>query len=116
MKGERGAILLQVLVVAMVAALMCATILRARFQPALTAAAGLERISSGLAAQGAVNRVTEVWSRLGTCTTALGAGVNCSGSGCACTCAVSATAPGAYAATVASSPAGGACALKAVGQ
>ena len=116
MKDESGAILLQVLVATMIASLMCATILRMRLQSALTAAAEVERVSSGLAAQGAVNRVTEVWGRLGTCQSDPSAGVACSGSGCACSCVVSSITPGAYAANVASSAFGGACALTAVGQ
>jgi hypothetical protein len=118
MRGERGAVLLQVLVMAMVASLMCATILRATFQPALTAAAGVERISSGLGAQAGVNRVNEVWARLGVCTSDPTAGVQClargSASSCACSCSVLPTASGGPAATVTSSPSGGACALTAV--
>ena len=118
MKDERGSILLQVLLMAVVASLMCATILRARLQPALTAASGIERISSGLAAQAAVNRVSEVWARLGVCTSDAKAGIYCSGSGtdCACSCVVSASTPGGSAASVKSSPSGGACTLTAAGQ
>jgi len=117
MRSERGSVLLQVLVLAVVASVMCATILRASFQPALTAAAGVQRISSGLGAQAGVNRVNEVWARLGACESDLTAGVRCTtlipGSVCSCSCSVSPTASGGPAATVTSFPSGGACALTA---
>jgi hypothetical protein len=114
MRNERGSILLPVLLMAVVAAVMCAAVLRAGFQPALTSVSGVERVSSGLAAQAAVNRVTEVWARLDVCASDVAAGVNCSGTGCTCACSVLPAEPGGAAATVSSSPSGSACALTAV--
>jgi hypothetical protein len=113
MRNRRGSVLLEVLMMAVVASIMCATILRARLQPALTAASGIERVSSGLAAQAAVNRVSEVWGRLGVCASDVKAEVYCSGMGCACSCLVSPGAPAGSKVIVKSSPSGGACALTA---
>lgn len=110
--NKRGSVLLEVLMMSVVASIMCAAILRSRLQPALTAASGVERVSSGLAAQAAINRVSEVWGRLGVCSSDVNAAVYCSGIGCGCSCLVSPAAPGSKA-IVKSSPSGGACALTA---
>lgn len=86
MSGRRGSILAQVLILTAVASLMCAAILRSRLQPALTTAGAVDRVQDDLAAQAAVNRVTEVWMRRGACGTDGGAGVLCAGVGCDCAC------------------------------
>lgn len=107
MRGERGSVLLQVLVVAAVAGVICAAILRARLQPAMAAAGAVNAVTDDLSAQSAINRVNEVWIRNGSCSSDPAVGVSCSGSGCSCTCAV------AGAAAVTSVPYGGACSLTA---
>lgn len=86
--NERGSVLGQVLVLAAVAGLMCATMLRARLQPALTAARATDRVQGDLLAQAAVNRVTAVWSYTGTCGSSPKDGVTCVGEGCDCRCRV----------------------------
>ena len=116
MKGRRGAILAQVLLATMVAALMCSAILRARMQPALTAGAAVEHVQDDLAAQAAVNRVNEVWARLGACSTDMDRGVRCAGSGCDCNCVLDPAETGSPVVAVASSASGGACALTAARQ
>ncbi|HEX4047481.1 MAG TPA: hypothetical protein VH309_06585 [Elusimicrobiota bacterium] len=118
MRNARGSILLEVLLMSVVASLMCAEILRARLQPALTAAGGVERVSTGLGAQAALNRVTAVWARLGTCQSDPGAGVVCSGpgTGCECSCAVLPAEAGDRAQTLAASETAGECVLTAAGQ
>jgi hypothetical protein len=122
MRSARGAVMLQVILVTVVATLMCAALLRARFQPALTAASDVDRVANGLEAQAAVNRVTEVWARLGVCGSDPLAGVACAGMGCACNCVVTTDGGGGEergarsAVGVASSPSGGACALTAASQ
>jgi hypothetical protein len=116
MRSERGSILAQVLVTTVVASLLCASILRARLQPALTTAGAVDRVRDDLGAQAAVNRVTEVWTRMGVCRTDGGAGVRCSGSGCDCSCVLDSAEAGVPAAIVTSVPAGGACRLTATRQ
>lgn len=124
MKGARGSILAQVLILSAVASLMCAAILRSRLQPALTAAGAVDRVRDDLAASAAVNRVTEVWARLGSCASDSREGVSCAGFGCDCVCAVSDPGPGADLnpvsggppATVTSASSGEACRLSAVRQ
>lgn len=116
MRAERGSILAQVLITSAVASLMCAAILRARLQPALTTAGAVDRVRDDLAAQGAVNRVTEVWSRLGACSSDLDSGVRCGGAGCICSCVLEPAQPEAAATTVTSVESGGACRLSAVRQ
>lgn len=115
MRGERGAVLAQVLVLAVVACLLCASLLRARMQPALDVARVRDRLADDLAAQGAINRVEEVWTRVGVCASDGLAGVECFGSGAACDCAcnVRPFANGAPAARVVSAPLGGSCSLTA---
>lgn len=107
--------LAQVLVLAVVASLLCAALLRARLQPALNTARVRDRVADDLAAQGAVNRVVEVWSRAGACGSDGALGVQCAGSGCGCTCVVLPFARGGYAVQVTSLPAGPgqSCALQA---
>ena len=118
MKDARGSILAQVLIMTAVASLMCASILRSRLQPALVTAGAVDRVRDDLAAQAAVNRVNEVWSRLGSCATDADAGVRCGGSGCDCVCTIAPAQADAAAATVTSSasPPGGVCLLTAVRQ
>ncbi|MFI5344811.1 MAG: hypothetical protein ACHQ51_00405 [Elusimicrobiota bacterium] len=116
MTGERGSILAQVLITSAIASLLCASILRARLQPALTVAGAVDRVRDDLAAQAAVNRVTEVWTRLGVCKTDGDAGVRCSGSGCDCSCVLDPAERGAAAGTVTSVSSGGACRLTAARQ
>lgn len=111
MSGERGSILAQVLITTAIASLLCVSILRARLQPALTTAAAVDRVRDDLSEQAAVNRVTEVWTRLGVCATDGEAGVRCRGSGCDCACDLDPAEPGAAGAVVASASAGGACRL-----
>lgn len=105
--NRRGSVIAQVLVFAAVAGLMCATILHARLQPALVAARAVDRVREDLVAEGTVNRVTAVWSRLGTCASAPAEGVSCTGTGCDCRCSVSAG--GDVVGGVVSEPQGGAC-------
>jgi len=118
MRGERGSILAQVLITTAIASLMCASILRSRLQPALVTAGAVDRVRDDLAAQAAVNRVTETWTRLGACASDLSAGVRCGGAGCDCSCELSPAQPDAAGASVTStsSSSGGACLLKAVRQ
>jgi hypothetical protein len=113
MRGRRGAILAQVLLATMVAALMCSAILRARMQPALTASAAVDRVQDDLSAQAAVNRVNEVWVRLGVCSTDMDRGVRCAGNGCDCNCVLDPAQNGATSSSVTSAAAGGACVLTA---
>jgi hypothetical protein len=90
MRSERGSILAQVLILTAVASLMCASILRARFQPALTSSRAVERVQDDLTAQAAVNRVTASWIRGGSCATDPRAGILCWGKvPCDCSCEVS---------------------------
>lgn len=113
MRSERGAVLAQVLIFAVTAGLLCASILSARLQPALLSARGSDRVRDDLAAQGAVNRVTGVWTRLGVCASDTSAGVSCGGSGCECNCGVTVAGETTI---VTSTTAGGACALTAARQ
>lgn len=103
--NEPGSALLQVLVAAAVAGLICASIMRVRLQPALTAANAIQRVENDAAEQGALNRVQQVWMAGGSCASDATAGVSCGGSGCSCTCAVAGLG------TVTAVPRGGACAL-----
>lgn len=103
--NERGSALMQVLVVAVVAGLICANILHARLQPALAAANAISRVENDAVEQAALNRVQQVWMAGGSCASDAAAGVSCTGSGCSCSCAVAGLG------TVAAAPSGGACAL-----
>ena len=113
--NERGSALLQVLVTAVVAALICASIIRTRMQPALTAANAIQRVSDDAAEQGSINRVHQVWLAADRCSSdttlpPLGPGVSCVPSAalptCSCVCSVAGLG------TVTSQPqAGGGCAL-----
>ena len=105
--NERGSALLQVLIVAIVAAIICTSIIHTRLQPALTAANAVQRVQNDTAEQAALNRVQQVWMAAGSCASDATAGVSCSGSGsgCSCTCAVAGLG------TVTALPSGGACAL-----
>jgi hypothetical protein len=105
MNKERGSVLLQVLVMATLTGIICATVLRARFQPALTAQSAVSGVSNDLSAQTSLNRVNEVWARSGSCSSDANMGVACSGSGCSCVCTVSG------AADVISAPNGNYCAM-----
>jgi hypothetical protein len=109
--NERGSVLAQVLVFSAVAGLMCATILHARLQPALSSARAVDRVRGDLAAQATVNRVTAVWSRLGSCSSDSREGVSCVGQGCDCRCAVSTG--GLVIGELVSAAQGGACRLDA---
>jgi hypothetical protein len=112
--GARGSVLLHVLIMSLVTSLMCAAVLRTRLQPALTAADAVSHVQDDLAAQAALNRVTEAWSRLGSCASDESVGIHCEGGGaCACVCAVAAYEPGVSTATVTAAPSGGACRLTA---
>lgn len=102
---ERGTVLLQVLVIAIVAGVICAAILRSRMQPALAAAQAVQRVENDAAEQGALNRVQQVWMAAGSCSSDAAAGVSCSGSGCSCTCTVMGLG------TVTARASGGACNL-----
>ena len=103
--NARGSALMQVLVVAVVAGLICASILRARLQPALAAAKAIQRVSDDAVEQAALNRVQQVWMAAGSCASDAAAGVVCSGAGCSCTCTVAGLA------SVTAVPSGGACTL-----
>jgi len=103
--SERGSALLQVLIVSAVAGLICASILRARLQPALAAAQMVQRGESDAAEQGALNRIQQVWMAGGSCASDAAAGVACSGGGCSCSCEVAGLG------TVTAAPSGGACTL-----
>lgn len=103
-RGRRGGVLLQVLVTAAIAGLLCASMMHSRFQPALSAANAVTRVQDDLAGQAAIARVQQVWMAGGSCSSDAAAGVACSGSGCACECAVAGV-------TVTSTANGGACAL-----
>lgn len=113
MRGERGAVLAQVLMMAVVASVLCAGILRARMQPALTTERVRARVADDLSAQGALNRVTEVWVRKGVCGSDAAAGVACVGLGCRCSCLVRPFTDSARAVTVTARASGRACALSA---
>lgn len=102
--------MLQVLIVGAMAALTCSTILAARLQPALLSARADDRVRDDLAEQGAINRVTDSWNRLGICASEDAAGVRCAGAGCGCSCEV--TGPG-WTARVRSEKSGGFCSLTA---
>lgn len=102
--SERGSVLAQVLVAAMLMSIISASILRSRLQPAMNAANSVARAAEDLAARAALNRVTESWARLGSCASDASAGVSCSGAGCTCSCAVGSV-------VVTAVPRGGACAL-----
>ena len=103
--NQRGSALMHVLLVTMVVGLICASIMRARLQPALAAANMVEHIQSSAADEAALNRVTQVWMSGGSCSSDATAGVSCSGSGCSCRCTV--TGLGSVTAAVS----GGACSL-----
>jgi hypothetical protein len=103
--SERGSALLQLLVAAAVAGVICASIMRARLQPAMTVANAIQLVENDAAEQAALNRVQQVWMAQGSCASDATAGVGCSGSGCSCTCAVAGLG------TVTAAPSGGACAL-----
>lgn len=106
---RRGSALLQVMIAALVAGLICATVMRVRLQPAMAAAQAVRRVQDDGAGQGAINRVIQVWMQTGSCSSDTAAGVDCGGgSGCTCTCMVAALGN----VVVTSQPgAGGACAL-----
>jgi hypothetical protein len=104
-RGRRGGALLEVLLLAVVAAFLCASVLRARLEPALTAAGQVERLKDDLAGEGALARVRQVWAEGGTCSSSPAAGVSCAGGGCDCVCTVAGLGK------VASVGDGGACAL-----
>lgn len=106
LRSERGSVLAQVLAAALLMAIITASVLRARLQPAMNAANEVARAGSDLAARAALNRVAEVWARLGSCASDASAGVACAGGGCACRCVVGSV-------VVTSAPRGGACALSA---
>ena len=108
--NERGSALLQVLITAIVAAIICASIIRTRLQPALTAAGAVQRVQNDASEQAALNRVSQVWMAGGSCSSDATAGVSCAGAGCACACKVTA-ASGAILGTVTAVPSGGACTL-----
>jgi len=104
--NRRGSALMQVLVLAAVAGLICASVMRARLQPALAAANAVSRVENDASEQAALNRVQQVWMANGSCTSDAAAGVSCGGgSGCSCTCAVSGLG------TVTAAANGGACTL-----
>jgi hypothetical protein len=104
--NRRGSVLLQVLVASVVGGLICASIMRARLQPAMTVANAVLRVQNDVGEQGALNRVQQVWMAAdASCTSDPAAGVSCRGSGCSCTCAVAGLG------TVTAAPSGGACAL-----
>ena len=103
--NARGSALLQVLIVTVVAGLICASIMRARLQPALAAANAVQRVENDAAAQGALNRVQQVWMAGGSCSSDAASGVSCGGSGCSCACTVAGLG------SVIAVPNGGACAL-----
>ena len=104
--SRRGSALLEVLIMAAVAGLICASVMRARLQPALAAASAVSRVVNDAAEQAAINRVQQVWMAKGSCKSDAAAGVSCGGgSGCSCTCAVSGLG------TVTAAAYGGACAL-----
>jgi hypothetical protein len=112
--NERGSVILFVLVGALVAAIICASIVRTRLGPAVTAANAIQRVQNDAAAQAALNRVTQVWMSGGSCASNMspgGPGVACAGAGCACACTVTDLTSGAVLGTVTSAPNGGACAL-----
>lgn len=95
---SRGSVLAQVLVMILVGGLIVAGLAQARLQPAMLSADYSRRVADTLATRGALNRVTEVWARGGSCSSDLSAGVYCSGSACSCECdlgaAVVTAAPG----------------------
>lgn len=106
-RERRGSVLAQVLVLAVVGALIAASIIKARLQPAMAVTLAGQSLKDDLSAQSAVNRLQEVWSRLGTCSSDAAAGVLCSGAGCSCTCELGA-------ASVTATPRDGTCVLKVV--
>jgi hypothetical protein len=103
--NECGSALLQILIMAVVASLICASIIRTRLQPALTAAHSLQRVENDVGTQGALSRVQQVWMAGGPCSSDSTAGVSCTGSGCSCSCTVAGLA------TVTAAQSGGVCSL-----
>lgn len=84
--GRRGSALAQVLVLAATAAAISASVLRARYQPALTNAAALERLRDDLALQSALHKLNAAWARSGSCASDGSQRLYCQGSGCRCRC------------------------------
>lgn len=112
--NQRGSVILYVLLTGLIAAFICSAIVRARLQPALTAANAVKSVQNDTTAQAALNRVQQVWMQGGSCssdTAAGGPGVACAGAGCSCTCTVTDSATGAVLGTVISKANGAACAL-----
>jgi Tfp pilus assembly protein PilX len=102
---QRGSALVQVMIAAVVVAIICASVIRSRLQPALMTANAAQNVEKDAAEQGALNRVQQVWMAKGSCASDAAAGVSCTGAGCACVCSV------ANLGTVTAVPSGGACAL-----
>ena len=83
---RRGSVLVMVLVLVVIGGLIAIGLLQSRLQPSLLVAQSVQRLDNDMTAQSAINQVTEVWSRLGTCSS--DTGVACAGAGCACSCVV----------------------------
>lgn len=101
---RRGSVLVQVLLTTALMAIISVSVLRMRLQPAIDTANTVSRVGEDLAARSALNRLTESWSRLGSCASDAAAGLSCAGTGCSCTCTVGSVA-------ITAAPQGGACAL-----
>lgn len=104
MSSPRGSVMIQVLVTALFIAIIATSIVRMRLQPATNAANSVARATEDFGERAALNRLQEVWIRLGSCASDASAGVSCSGSGCSCACTVGSV-------SVTATPQGGACAL-----
>ena len=88
MRNEKGLILMQVLMLALLVCLICVAMARLRLQPSATAAGFVDDATRDLSAQAALNRLDEVWARSGVCSSDFASGVACSGHGCRCSCDV----------------------------
>lgn len=104
-RDRRGSVLVQVLVTSVIMAIIAASIMRMSLQPAVSAASAVSRVTGDLAARGALNRLNETWTRVGSCGSDASAGVACSGAGCSCECVVDSV-------VVRAVPQGGACSLR----
>lgn len=104
--GERGSVLAQVLVAMVLMAIITTSIMHTHLQTAVNTANSITRTGEDLAARAALSRLTEAWTRLGSCASDAAAGVVCDGAGCACRCVVGSV-------VVTALPQGGACSLTA---
>lgn len=90
MRGRRGVVLLQVLILAIVIGYISALLLRLTLQPAMTTALVVDGVGQRLTASAAYNKAQAAWQVGGVCGSAPGLGVVCTGSAgtCGCDCSM----------------------------